>query len=338
MLKRLVSLSLTCAALSAPLLAGNVQFDAWGTVSTASGATGAYAGVTAGQSAHLVFVATTPGTDIIPGHETLYSIVTGSLVLTLGPVTVGDVGGTPTVLMRNQDFSVDGVITSATLTSGKNLDFSYTDCNGTSFSSTDPEQNHGTWSGNFYCVYGWTVTGSGTFIDIDLASFEISSPHVGQALCFGDGTQSIPCPCANSGLAGRGCENSAATGGAVLSGLGSLSPDNLVLTCSGELPHALSVVLQGNQVLAAPVLFGDGLRCAGGLLKRLYIKNAVGGVVTAPEAGDLSVSAQSAALGDSIAPGSTRWYQVYYRDPSSSFCPAPQGNTWNVSNALAIGW
>ena len=44
---------------------------------------------------------------------------------------------------------------------------------------------------------------------------------------------------------------------------------------------------------------------------------------SAPQAGDPSVSAQSALLGDPIAPGSSRYCQTYYRDPSLSFCPAP---------------
>jgi hypothetical protein len=68
------------------------------------------------------------------------------------------------------------------------------------------------------------------------------------------------------------------------------------------------------------------------------VHNAVGGTLLVPAAGDLSISARSAALGDPIAPGSMRAYQVYYRDPSSSFCPAPAGNTWNVGNGLRIDW
>jgi hypothetical protein len=86
------------------------------------------------------------------------------------------------------------------------------------------------------------------------------------------------------------------------------------------------------------VSYGDGLRCTGGVLKRLYAKNASGGVVTAPQAGDPSVSARSAALGDPIPMGATRNYQVFYRDPNASFCPNPPGSTFNVSNAVAVVW
>jgi hypothetical protein len=68
------------------------------------------------------------------------------------------------------------------------------------------------------------------------------------------------------------------------------------------------------------------------------VKGAVGGSITAPQSGDPSISLRSAALGDAIPLGATRIYQVYYRDSSASFCPNPQGGTFNVSNAIAIAW
>jgi hypothetical protein len=160
----------------------------------------------------------------------------------------------------------------------------------------------------------------------------------GAIVCPGDGSGG-PCPCANTGSIGHGCNNSAATGGALLTATGwaSLAHDQLELASSGELPSALSVILQGRMQIA-PTSFGDGLLCAGGALKRLYIKHAVSGIVTAPQPGDLSVSARSAALGDHIQVGQSRVYQVYYRDPNLTFCPPPMGNGWNVSSGLRIGW
>jgi hypothetical protein len=80
------------------------------------------------------------------------------------------------------------------------------------------------------------------------------------------------------------------------------------------------------------------LRCAGGALKRLYVKNATSGTASAPQGGDPSVSARSAALGDVIHAGNTRSYQTYYRDPNLAFCPPPAGNAWNVSSGLRIQW
>ena len=156
--------------------------------------------------------------------------------------------------------------------------------------------------------------------------------------CLGDGTGVTPCPCANTGLPGRGCNNSAGTGGALLTAAGTTTPDTMVLTSSGELPASLSIFLQGNVALHPAVVFGDGLRCVGGNLKRLYTKNAVGGVVSAPTGVEPPITVRSAALGDPIPFGGVRFYQVYYRDPSPVFCPNPPGNTWNVSSGTAIVW
>jgi hypothetical protein len=157
--------------------------------------------------------------------------------------------------------------------------------------------------------------------------------------CFGDGTGAA-CPCANTGTTGHGCQNSAATGGAILEATGapSLSSDTTLLTSRFELPSALSIFLQGNADLPAPVTYGDGLRCVGGALKRLYSKNASSGTVAAPTGSEPSVSARSAALGDAIGAGQTRSYQVYYRDPNPAFCPAPPGSTFNVSSGTRILW
>jgi hypothetical protein len=156
------------------------------------------------------------------------------------------------------------------------------------------------------------------------------------AFCFGDGSATA-CPCANNGSSGHGCDNSSSTGGALLAASGTTVPDTLTFTQTGELASSLSIFLQGDASIA-PVFFGDGLRCAGGTLKRLYVKNASSGTVIAPGAGDLSVSAQSGALGAPITPGTTRYYQVYYRDAILSFCAPPAGSSFNVGNGMRVKW
>ncbi len=180
----------------------------------------------------------------------------------------------------------------------------------------------------------------GTWKNAGSVGVVAEAPGVPQAgpFCFGDGTGSVPCPCSNSGAAGRGCANSQNANGALLVATGTTSPDTLVLTSSGELPTAFSILLQGNVELVTPANFGDGLRCVGGNLKRLYVQAASGGTVSFPPAGGNSISAQSAALGDPLSSGAVRGYQVYYRDPSASFCANPPGNTWNVSNACRALW
>jgi hypothetical protein len=104
------------------------------------------------------------------------------------------------------------------------------------------------------------------------------------------------------------------------------------------LPTALSIFLQGDVLISGSAVFGDGLRCAGGHLRRLYVKSAVAGTVTAPEAGEPSITQRSAEKGDPLSPGSIRYYQVYYRDPAPTFCAAPMGNTFNASNGMRVVW
>jgi hypothetical protein len=157
------------------------------------------------------------------------------------------------------------------------------------------------------------------------------------AFCLGDtGSRSVRCPCGNYGVSGRGCDNSAATGGAQLSVHGSVEPDRVVLSASGVIPNALSLFLQGRSVLEPPVLFGDGAGCIGGRLVRIGSKTAVAGSTSYPGNGDLSIHDRSAALGDPIEPGSFRYYQVLYPDPSASFCRAP--SRFNASNAVMVAW
>ena len=159
-----------------------------------------------------------------------------------------------------------------------------------------------------------------------------------EPFCAGDGSLATACPCANWGQLGRGCENSAGTGGALLAMAGNTFPDTAQLSSSGELVQSLSIFLQSPGPVGAGAPFGDGVRCVASPLSRLYVKHAAGGVAVAPVAGDPSITARSAALGDPIAPGSVRYYQVYYRDPSLAFCPGPQGATFNASSGLAIRW
>ena len=182
-----------------------------------------------------------------------------------------------------------------------------------------------------YCV---TVHGA---CGADVVRCATLTAQTATSYCFGDASSPTACPCANFGAAGHGCENSSATGGAVLVASGTTVPDTAVLTATGEKPTALTIFLQGTSTIA-PVVYGDGLRCVGGNLKRLYAKNAVGGQVAAPTVSDLSITARSAQLNDPIQPGQMRFYMTYYRDAVSTFCPIPTGNTFNGSNAVAIGW
>jgi hypothetical protein len=151
------------------------------------------------------------------------------------------------------------------------------------------------------------------------------------------------CPCGNPPAApGRGCDNSSATGGASLSasGFSSVSSDAVVLRTSGERPTALSIVVQGNASASSGIVYGQGVRCAGGGLKRLYTKSASGGAITAPDvtvSTDWPIAFTSALRGDPIQPGQSRWYFVYYRDPNVlGGCPA--SSTFNTTPTGRLDW
>jgi len=151
-----------------------------------------------------------------------------------------------------------------------------------------------------------------------------------------------PCPCANPPAgSGSGCDNSASTGGAVLAAAGGtfVSSDSLAFETTGEMPNALSILLQGNAAVPNGLVYGQGVRCIGGALKRLFTKTAASGTIRAPDfgAGDASVTARSAAKGDAIHAGESRWYLVYYRDPAVlGGCPA--GSTFNATQTGRIDW
>lgn len=176
--------------------------------------------------------------------------------------------------------------------------------------------------------------GDGLSDACDPAIVSICSPGIGGV---------IACPCANQpAAAGKGCDNSAATGGASIAGSGTpaLSADTLVFATTNQTANGTTILLQGNALAGAGagVPFGQGVRCVGGTLKRLYVRSPGGtGGISVPQAGDNTVSAQSSLLGDVIAPGSTRYYMAYYRDPIVlGGCAA--NATFNATNALSVAW
>ena len=152
----------------------------------------------------------------------------------------------------------------------------------------------------------------------------------------------IACPCWNPpGGPDRGCENSAATGGATLDASGStgLASDGLVFRTSGERASALSILVQGTAFAGSGLPYGQGVRCSSGTLRRLYSKAASSGAIRVPDfaADDPPVSVRSAAMGDSIQPGQSRWYFVYYRDPVVlGGCPST--STFNATPTGQVAW
>ncbi len=154
----------------------------------------------------------------------------------------------------------------------------------------------------------------------------------GTLVCFGDGSGTA-CPCGNTSPVGAnaGCRNSLGVGGRVVaSGTASLAQDGLLLSGS-QMPSSSALYFQGSFALnaGAGVIFGDGLRCAGGAVIRLATLVNSAGVSSYPTIGAPAISVR----GQVLAP-STRWYQVWYRN-AAPFCTA---TTFNLTNAVRIVW
>ena len=156
-------------------------------------------------------------------------------------------------------------------------------------------------------------------------------PPTGTRFCSGDGSGTA-CPCGNAGATGNGCASSVNPAGGSLTGQGvaSVSGDSLVLTATG-VPDGPGLFFQATQATngGAGVVFGDGLRCGGGVVVRLGVKAASGGVARHPQGLDPRVS-----LAGSDAAGDSRVYQLWYRDASTFCSPSP----FNLTNGLALIW
>ncbi|MBL8863790.1 MAG: hypothetical protein JNK02_17505 [Planctomycetes bacterium] len=141
---------------------------------------------------------------------------------------------------------------------------------------------------------------------------------------------SVSCPCGNGGIGGAGCANSVDPGGALLAGTGHarVAADSLALTVSGLPTTASCLFFQGSAQTSQ--VFGDGLRCAGGIVVRIGAKAASAGVAVYPSAADPLLSIQ----GGVPAGGATRHYQVWYRNAAPYCTPS----TFNLSNALRVVW
>ena len=77
------------------------------------------------------------------------------------------------------------------------------------------------------------------------------------------------------------------------------------------------------------MLYGDGLLCVTGAIRRLGAKPNVAGSSSYPASGDPSVSVR----GGITAPG-TFHYQAWYRN-AAAYCTA---STFNLTNGLTVVW
>jgi len=106
--------------------------------------------------------------------------------------------------------------------------------------------------------------------------------------------------------------------------------DTLVLGAFG-MPDNAAVYFQGTsrQAAGAGTTFGDGLRCAGGTVRRLgTTMNALGSSAW-PGPSDPGISVQGLVMA-----GDTRTYPCWYRD-AATFCTSA---TFNLTNGWLVRW
>ena len=147
---------------------------------------------------------------------------------------------------------------------------------------------------------------------------------LGDIYCLGDGS-ATPCPCGNTSLSG-GCANSTGVGGTMTAyGSVSVSADDLTFTATGLIPSQPVLLFVGNNAVnsGAGNSFGDGLRCAGGGVRRL-------GVRFCDSAGSANWGGGLNATGGWSA-GDIQRFQGWYRDAGG-----PCGSTFNLTQGLEL--
>ncbi len=191
----------------------------------------------------------------------------------------------------------------------------------------------------WYGGYSASAPHAGCYLEI---LGDALGPDPGTAYCFGHTSQGNICPCGNdndqSDLNGAGCANGLFTAGARLyaTGVASLMNDTLAFYGTRGLPNDSSMFFQAaNNLDGTGNFLGDGIRCAGGNLKKLVVRrnNAGGNAHTV----GTSISVRSAALGYAIQAGDTLRYQWWYRDNTNPPCGLGLNDS-NTSNGYEVTW
>ena len=160
----------------------------------------------------------------------------------------------------------------------------------------------------------------------------------GTGYCFGDPGSGTPCPCSNDNdgsVPGSGCANGVFASGAQLTGVGAaiIGADTLVLVTTGLEPNNAGLYFQADSDLSPGIVWGDGLRCAGGNLKRLGVRfsdtNGYSDTSGLPQ----SISAKTG----NVNVGDTKYYQCWYRTTINPPCGSGV-NDFNASNGYAVTW
>lgn len=136
---------------------------------------------------------------------------------------------------------------------------------------------------------------------------------------------SFPCPCGNLADLGAGCQNSTGLGARMTgSGTASVSADDLVLE-STQLPPGRPALLFSGDVNQQPgMAFGDGVRCAGGSLRRFDVR--------IPNGQGIADWGPGLATQAGWQVGQTAYTQVWYRDSVAGPC----SSGFNISAGRSV--
>jgi len=152
---------------------------------------------------------------------------------------------------------------------------------------------------------------------------------IGAAYCFGDGS-GTPCPCGNYGASCEGCKHSLGIGARLFGeGSTSIGVDDLVLTTIQMPLNKFGLTYMGSMQTGggSGQIFGDGLRCVRGELRRFSIQHS-------GSSGTFSLTSPVAQSSGLIAAGTTWNFQAWFRDNAASPC----GTQYNLSNGLSVSF
>lgn len=196
-------------------------------------------------------------------------------------------------------------------------------------------------------------------VKICIASFAslVALPAWGQAVgtdfCLPGQNGVVACPCNNPPVGGgKGCDkfgpgSSGVSASLTATGVASVTSgmDTLQFAAVSENDTVLTIFAQSATGAAPGATYGAGVNCLTGTSMILYFGNAGTGEpmgqITRPRAGvDPEVHARSAALGDPISSGQTRYYMAAYRDKTASSAANCNNAllTFNSTQGIAIVW
>jgi hypothetical protein len=311
--------------LAAPAFPGTVTVRLTGVVGSNSLSVAPLAGQPSGSPVVVTFDVTTPGTPwpAAPANGVEHVVDPASFTLDVNGAVLGLASGGQVLRLINDFPAADGLQANVAGLQGglaMTCELGFT---GATFSSLDLTQQEGSYGFATLTSYNWLVAGSGVgALFIDFSGADLQNGVVGTPFCAGDGSLG-PCPCGNAGAAGEGCANSSGVGaGLTALGTPSLAADDALFSATGLPAGVPSLLFSGTTETGSALLFGDGLRCAGGSLTRLGVRFADGG-------GAASWTGVLTATG--ALPGDRRTFQVWYRDSAG-----PCGGGFNASSGVDL--